>query len=33
MVSAFEARARDLYGERSQPAGAAAPSRPAASSA
>ena len=33
MVSAFEARARDLYGERAQPAGAAAPCRPAASRA
>jgi coenzyme Q-binding protein COQ10 len=33
MVSAFEARARDLYGERSQPAGAASPCRPAASRA
>lgn len=33
MVSAFEARARELYGERGQPRGAAAPSRPAASRA
>jgi coenzyme Q-binding protein COQ10 len=33
MVSAFEARARDLYGERGQPAGAASPCRPAASRA
>lgn len=33
MVSAFEARAKDLYGERSRPSGASAPCRPAASRA
>ncbi len=33
MVGAFETRARELYGDRPQPAGAEAPSRPAASQA
>ena len=33
MVGAFETRARELYGERPQPAGAPSPCRPAASQA
>jgi len=33
MVGAFEARARQLYGERTDPAGAGSPCRPAASRA
>ena len=33
MVGAFETRARQLYGERTDPAGAASPCRPAASRA
>jgi coenzyme Q-binding protein COQ10 len=33
MVGAFETRARELYGERPEPDGAAQPGRPAASQA